>query len=134
MLRAVVDTNVVVSGLLFGGLPYKIIRAALKRQFVWVTSAQLISETERVLSAPKFGLSNDEIQALTSPLFEIAEIVVPVTEVDVIQRCPADNRVLECALDGHCSVIVSGDRRDILSLKAFHGIRILNPRQFLELI
>lgn len=134
MIRAVIDTNVVVSGLLFGGLPYKIIRAAMARKFTYVTSPLLIDEIERVMGYPKFALSKSEAKALTTPLFSLAEIVVPIKTINVIERCPADNRVLECAIEGKCSVIVSGDRRDLLSLKQFHHVAIISARQFLEQI
>ena len=108
----------------------KIIRAALARRFIWVTSPPLMDEVERVLKSKKFGLTNHEIQVLTGPVFSVADVVVPQIHLTVIDRCPADNRVLECAVDGQCSVIVTGDRRDLLSLKAFRGIEILTARQF----
>jgi Arc/MetJ-type ribon-helix-helix transcriptional regulator len=60
MLRAVVDTNITVSGLLFGGVPLKVVRAAIARQFVWVTSAVLIEETERVMRSDKLTYSRDK--------------------------------------------------------------------------
>ncbi|MGK5082537.1 putative toxin-antitoxin system toxin component, PIN family [Bdellovibrionota bacterium FG-1] len=132
MLRAVVDTNITVSGLLFGGLPLKVIHAAIARRFVWVTSPVLMDETERVLRSDKFGLSTDEIKALISPIFGVAEIVIPIHTLDVIERCPADNRVLECAVEGKCSAIVSGDRRDLLSLKTYRHVEIITARQFLD--
>jgi putative PIN family toxin of toxin-antitoxin system len=134
VIRATVDTNITVSGLLFGGLPLKIIRMALNTQFTWVTSAPLMEETERVLSSDKFGLKKVEVASLIGPIFDIAEIVVPKEEIRAITRCPADNRVLECAIEGTCSVIVTGDRRDLISLGGFRGIRIVTARQFLEII
>jgi|SRR3989338_1074222 len=134
MLRAVVDTNITVSGLLFGGVPLAVIRSALARRFAWITSPILMDETERVLRSNKFGLSNHEIQVLTAPIFGIAEIIVPVKTLSVIERCPADNRVLECAVEGKCSVIVSGDRRDLLSLKNYRHVEIVTARQFLSCI
>ena len=72
MIRDVIDTNVTVSGLLFGGLPLKIIHAALARRFEWVISPILISELERVLRSDKFSLSDHEIQVLTTPIFGLA--------------------------------------------------------------
>ena len=54
-LRAVVDTNAIVSGLLFGGVPLKVVHAGLARQFVWVASEPLLDELERVLGYSKFG-------------------------------------------------------------------------------
>ena len=134
MIRATVDTNITVSGLLFGGIPYKIIQAALNRRFVWTLSAELMEEAERVLTAPKFGLTRKEIQILTGPIFDVAEIVVPVQRFNAISRCPGDNRVLECAVAGRCKAIVTGDRRDLLSLGAFHGVQIVSCRQFLEML
>ena len=134
MIRAVIDTNVTVSGLLFGGLPLKIIHAALARRFEWVTSPVLIYELERVLQSKKFSLSEHEIQVLTTPISGIAEIIVPEKTINAITRCPADNRVLECAIEGRCSVIVSGDRRDLLSLKRYHHVEIVTARQFFDRI
>lgn len=132
MIRAVVDTNVTVSGLLFGGIPLKIIHAALARRFTWVTSPVLMNEIERVMRYDKFGLSFHEVQILTAPIFGIADVIVPIETLDAIPRCPADNRVLECAIEGDCSYIVSGDRRDLLSLKNFRHVDILTARQFLD--
>ncbi len=134
MIRAVIDTNITVSGLLFGGLPLKIIHAALARRFEWVTSPVLINELERVLRSEKFALSDHEIQVLTTPIFGVAEIIVPEKTINAITRCPADNRVLECAIEGRCSVIVSGDRRDLLSLKRYHHVEIVTARQFFDRI
>jgi uncharacterized protein len=129
-VRAVIDTNIIVSRLLFGGLPLKILRAVLERGFTYVTSPDLIRELERVLGSTKFGLNQIEIEDLTTPLFELAEIVVPSESVEVITRCPADNRVLECALAGATDVIVTGDKRDLAALGAFKGIPIVSPREF----
>lgn len=134
MIRAVVDTNVTVSGLLFGGLPLKVVRAAMSKSFVCVTSPYLIEEIERVMSSEKFGLTTQEMKNLTQPIFSISEVVIPLNTINAIPRCPADNRVLECAVEGRCNFIVSGDRRDLVSLKKFKNVEIITPRQFLELI
>jgi predicted nucleic acid-binding protein len=85
-----------------------------------------------VLRSEKFALSDHEIQVLTAPLLDIAEIAVPEKTINVITRCPADNRVLECAMEGRCSVIVSGDRRDLLSLKRYQQVEIVTARQFFD--
>lgn len=134
MIRAVVDTNITVSGLLFGGLPLKVIRAAIAREFVWVTSPALMQETQRVLRSDKFGVTPEEIQKLTGVLWETAEIIEPVHRLEVIQRNPPDNRVLECAVEGRCSMIVTGDRRDLLSMQSYRHIEIIKAREFLSRI
>ena len=134
MIRSVVDTNIIVSGLLFGGPPSKVVNAAIDRRFIWVTSPYLIEELERVLGYKKFALSEREVKILLTPLIEISEVIIPTTTVDIIERCPADNRVLECALDGKGSFIVTGDRRDLLSIKKFHHVEIITAKSFLEKI
>jgi putative PIN family toxin of toxin-antitoxin system len=103
VIRAVIDTNILISGLLFGGIPLKIIKAGLDRRFYWVTSPFLLEELERTLNSKKFGLRQDEIKALTAPIYDACNIIVPTTRIAIIKRCPADNRVIECALDGECS-------------------------------
>jgi hypothetical protein len=73
-----------------------------------------MEELERVLGSEKFGLSKEEIRSLVTPIFNIAEIIVPRCNINIITRSPGDNRVLECAIDGDCQCIVTGDRRDLL--------------------
>ena len=91
----------------------------LKRLFIGglghLLSAPLISEIERVIRSKKFGLSGDEAVILTEPFFERSTIVVPTSTINAIPRCPGDNRVLECAVDGGAQYIVTGDRKDLLS-------------------
>src|SRR5262249_33434940 len=107
-----------------------IVRAALEREFVYVVSEPLMNELETVLRSTKFGLTFREISDLTEPLFEVAEVVVPQEEIKVIERCPADNAVLECAVAGACGCIVSGDKRDLVRLGTFRGIAIISPKAF----
>ena len=131
-MRVVIDTNVAVSGLLFGGIPGKIIDLALDRKVIWCSSPDLKSEMDRVLMKPKFGLSEHEYLSLTIPVYDVIEWFNPVTKVDIIKRCPFDNHVLECALESGSKFIVTGDRRDLVSIGLFHGIKILQPKAFLE--
>jgi putative PIN family toxin of toxin-antitoxin system len=130
----VIDTNVAVSGLLFGGLPARVIDLALARRFIWCSSPSLKEEMDRVLSKKKFGLSQAEFYALTTPVYDVIEWHSPAASINVIVRCPADNRVLECALESKSRYIVTGDRRDLVSLKEFSGVAIVQPREFLSLI
>lgn len=134
MIRAVIDTNVVISGLLFGGIPYRVVKAAIGRRFTPVLSAPLIEEIERVMRSKKFGLSEDEAVILTTPFFEKADIVVPTSRINAIPRCPGDNRVLECAVDGKCGYIVTGDRRDLLSMGAYRDVSIISAKEWMSLI
>ena len=131
-MRVVIDTNVAVSGLLFGGLPAQIISLALEKKISWCSSPELKAEMDRVLMKPKFGLSEQEYLGLTISVYDIIEWFNPVAKVDIIKRCPFDNRVLECALESSSKYIITGDRRDLVSLSEFQGIKILQPRTFLN--
>ena len=112
----------------------KVIHAAISRQFIWVTSPALMQETQKVLRSDKFGVTAEEIQKLTRALWEVADIIDPIHTLDFIKRNPPDNRVLECAAEGRCSLIVTGDRRDLLSLGRYRNIDIIKAREFLNRI
>src|SRR3989338_1881937 len=97
MLRVVLDTNVLVSGLLFGGVPHSIIQAALAGRLEWLTSPNLLAELERVLET-KFPHRWETIQDTLEVLRSVATVVNPTEVISAISEDPADNRVLECAV------------------------------------
>jgi putative PIN family toxin of toxin-antitoxin system len=129
-----VDSNIVISGYFFGGIPLKVVNAAVSHQFIWVTSPALIREIQDVMCSEKFGLTLSETQKVMRPLLEVADIIKPQHTLNIIKRCPADNRVLECAVEGECTLIVTGDRRDLLSLESYRHIKIIKARDFLSRI
>ena len=131
-MRVVIDTNVAVSGLLFGGIPGEIIDYALKKNIIWCSSPDLKSEMDRVLMKPKFNLSEQDYLRLTIPVYDAIEWFHPTNKIDVIKRCPFDNRVLECAVESRSKYIITGDRRDLVSIGEFQGIKILQPKAFIE--
>jgi uncharacterized protein len=130
VIRAVLDTNTIVSGLGWGGAPGAVIDAALAGKFDMVTSTVLLDELRRVLTYPKL----EAVIGRTAELIELitlAAIVVEPTETLDIVRDPDDNRLIEAALAGDAEVIVSGDQ-DLLTLQGVGEIRIMTPRDFLE--
>ena len=128
MLWAVLDTNIFISAL-FGGAPEDAYRAALRRRYVLLTSPAILTELARVLRE-KFGLSEPEITAYVRQIGRRAEIVRPAVRLTVA-RDEADNRILECAVEGKADVVVSGDR-DLLRLKEHAGIPVVRPIDFLR--
>jgi uncharacterized protein len=129
-VRIVVDTNVLVSALIFpGGPPEAVYRLTLERRIVLVTSRPLLAELGRVLTAT-FGWDADRSEEAVRQLVRVAEIAEPQQPVVDIQADPADNRVLEAAAEGRVVAIVSGDRH-LLALTSWRGIRIESPAGFL---
>ena len=128
MIRTVIDSNVFLSALLFGGNPRRVIALAERNLIELYTSEILCSEVERVL-AVKFQWSSRRIAAATKYLWSLAQIVVPTQAIDHCADSD-DNRVLECAIEARAGWIVMGDRH-LLSLRPYRGIAILRPQELL---
>lgn len=130
MRRVVADTNIYISGLMFGGLPGMVLDLGLTLVIQLVISPPLLDELQDKLRV-KFNVSVPDAAAIRAKLETIAELIQTTTVLDMVKDDPDDNRVLECAVDGGAGIIVSGDRH-LLSLKQHAGILILNARQFLD--
>ncbi len=126
--RAVLDTNIYISAL-FGGNPEEVYLAALQGRFQLVTSPAILAELARTLRG-KFSMPELDITSYIRQIGRHADVVRPRKRLRVVRDNP-DNRVLECALKGKASVIVSGDRH-LLELREYQGIPILRPAEFLR--
>ena len=131
----VLDTNVIISALLSSqGAPAEIIRRWEVGDFEVVTSSSLITELKRVLTYPQvrkyLHYSDQELTDFLNRFRTVAAVIEPAMSLDVIERDPDDNRVLECAVAGNASYIVSGDDH-LLALEEYQNIVILNPVGFL---
>jgi len=130
-VRVVLDTNTVVSALLFSGISSKLVSLWQKGLITPVLSREILDEYLRVLSYPKFDLSEGEIKELIQEeILPYAEVVKPKRRLRVVQRDPSDNKFVECAVAGKARVIISGDK-ELLSLGRYRQIRIQSPAQFL---
>jgi len=127
-LRAVLDTNVLISAL-FGGPPELVYRAALRGRFKLITSPALLAELARALRK-KFRLPEADITAYVKQIARRSTVVRPAVKLSVVEDEP-DNRVLECAVAGSVDLIVSGDRH-LLRLETYSGIPIVRPTDFVR--
>jgi putative PIN family toxin of toxin-antitoxin system len=130
--RVVIDTNVVLSGLLFGGVPGNFIPLWRSGHIRPLASSEIIDEYLRVLAYPKFELSEEEINYLLCreilPYFEI--VTVKRGRV-IVKEDPSDDMFIRCAVAGKAEIIISGDRH-LLALKSYGKIKILTPSEFLK--
>jgi len=131
--RIVLDTNVLISAMLFGGVPREILNLVLSGKITCSLSQPIIDELLNVLQRPKFGLSLQQAVAIAEELSDLCTIVSPEERVQVIADDPDDNRIVECAMKAKAAFIVSGDAH-LLALGAYKDIRILSPSEFLQLI
>lgn len=128
-MRVLLDTNVLVSAVLFGGLPRRLLDAALQGRFVLVTGVELLDEFEDVL-LDRFGFDRSAARLVRAEMDTIAELAQP-RDLPPVSRDPDDDLVLATADAGAAEVIVTGDK-DLLVLEAHRGVPILTPRQFTE--
>lgn len=136
-MRIVLDTNVLVSGLISpSGAPAQIQAAWRRGDFELVTSAPLLDELAEVLSYPRIrnrlGWTGEELFEFIE-FFRATAIVTSPSESLELARDPDDGRVLEAAQASHADYVVTGDN-DLLDLRTFVGIPILTPAVFLRLI
>lgn len=132
ILRAVVDTNVIVSGLGWPEPPGAILDAALDGQFVLVTSPQLLIELRRVLGYPKLSKIIGGGPQIADLVAATSVVVVP-RRVFAVVSDESDNRVVEAAVEGNADYIVTGDD-DLLVLDCFEGITVVRPAKFLAIL
>jgi len=133
MLKAVLDTNVYISAVLFGGKPEEIRKLSKQGKIEVLISEAIISEIAEVLRR-KFDWESWQISQVIDEIREATTLTVPRQNICLIKDDDADNRVLECALEGNAQYIVSGDKRHLLPLKEYRGIKILSPDEFLRLL
>jgi uncharacterized protein len=131
-IRAVIDTNVIVSAILFGGIPGNLISLWKSGHLNPLASKDIMDEYIKVLAYPKFRLAEKEINyILYSEMLPYFEVVTLKPGPGLIQDDPSDDKFIHCAEAGNAGVIISGDRH-LLNLKTYGKLKILTPSQFLE--
>lgn len=129
----VLDTNVLLSAIIFNGNLATIIDSAIEKRITLATSEELLAEFSGVL-VKKFGRTPQEVAQVETFVRSVASIVRPRQTIQKISSCPADNRVLECAVTAHAEFLVTGDKRHLLPLRKFRGVRIVTPAEFLAVL
>jgi uncharacterized protein len=137
-MRLVLDTNVVASGLLWGGSSAQLLDAAQVGEVELFTSRPLLAELSNILTRSKFtkaiaatGLSCNE---LVLGYMELATLVVPAQIPLTIVTDPSDDHVLACALAARVDLIVSGDKHLHDLGGEYQGIRIVRPAEAVKIL
>lgn len=136
--RAVIDTNVLVSGLISEqGPPRLIVDAWLADRFLLVTSLYQVEELHHVLTYPRIAsrirLEEEELELLLAALLSQAELVSGRLQLCGVTRDPKDDSIVSCAAEGKVDFIVSGDQ-DLLVLEEYESIQFVTPREFVRLL
>ncbi len=130
MLRVVLNTNVLISAILFGGKPRQILEKAISGEIQLCISESVLEELKGVLRRPKFSYSPEAVQVILAELINISDFTNPLKRLHVVSEDPEDDRILECAVEARADYIISGDIH-LLKLGGYRNIKILNPSMFL---
>ncbi|MBX0298058.1 putative toxin-antitoxin system toxin component, PIN family [Haloarcula nitratireducens] len=130
-MKAVLDTNVLISSVLSTGVPHDIVVAGFNDEYQLIVSVPTLTEfRETLLKYPdRFHLDPEEVQTEVETIRYFAEFVDPATDVTVVADDPDDDKFLEAAVAGNVDYVVSGDTH-LLDLESFRGIDIVTPRTF----
>ncbi len=134
-MEAVLDTNLLISGVLWKGIPFQLLRWAENGELVIYTSLEILAEVHRVLHYPKFEKIINTVERSPNDLF--AKLISLCTLIRVTRTVkgvcvdPDDEKFLSCALSANCDVLVSGDKH-LLDIGKYRSVRILTAKAFYQ--
>ncbi len=133
IMRVVLDTNALISALLFKGKLSRIVELWQKGEIIPIISKETFDELRIVLEYPKFSLSRAEIKSLIEheilPFFEVANVS---KHVKGACRDPGDDKFISCAISASAECIVTGDK-DLSDLKKYQSVRIIHASDFIKM-
>ena len=129
-MKIVVDTNVLISGVFFGGYPRQILNEIVEMKVTACATTEIIDEYEEIVQEMIDRKQGHINRHLLTPLVHALEVVEPITHVEMC-RDPDDDKFLGCAKDAKALYSVSGDK-DLLVLEKFEDIEIITAKAFWE--
>ncbi|MBF0359369.1 MAG: putative toxin-antitoxin system toxin component, PIN family [Oligoflexia bacterium] len=132
MLRVVLDSNIYISSIGFGGNPKKVVSLGIKGEFQIVLSEFIISEVTRVC-IKKLKLKSSELDFFFNELLLVADLVTPSTEITTTTN-DGDNIVLATAIDGHADYIVTGDKAHLIPIQKYQTVKIVTLDKFMQFL
>lgn len=138
-IRAVIDTNVLISGL-FGikdSPSAQILSAVRSQKIILVTSPVIVGEIEEVVNRDRIvkhtKMTKGERADFLDKLIERSDVTAGKQLLQLVSRDTKDDKFLACAFEAKADYIITGDE-DLLVLKEYEGIKIVTPREFLKIL
>jgi putative PIN family toxin of toxin-antitoxin system len=131
-VKAVFDTNVLIAAFLTEGICAKLLIRARRRDFDLILCDGILQEVKRVLKKKFVASANETSEAMILLSEAALEILGQTDSITPICRDSDDDLILACARDAAADYVVTGDE-DLLVLKNYEGISIVNPREFEKL-
>lgn len=126
----VYDTNILISGMVWGGVPYDCIKFAMTDSVEGLTCAEIIAEFDEKLTT-KLEYSQYRVSRIVTRLLGFLQMVKITNKLERVTGDPDDDKVIECAVVGGATHIVTGDKRHLLPLQNYQGICIVTASDFL---
>jgi putative PIN family toxin of toxin-antitoxin system len=130
-MKVVLDTNVLVSGIFWGGLPEKVLQKAIEDKIDVYATEEILSEYFRIID--KIGKKDKELCSQWKMLLvQLVKIVEPIKKIKIC-RDPKEDMFLECAISCGAKYLISGDD-DLLSIKEINKTQIITTKEYLNLV
>jgi uncharacterized protein len=132
-MKIVIDSNVFVSSFFWGGHPREVFERVINGFDELYITDEIIKEITSVMSSRKFDVNSIEIEDYTRIIEKYSKNIITKNVPNSISRDKSDDKILQCGLDGNVDYIVTGDK-DLLVLKEYETIKIINPKDYLETV
>lgn len=130
-IKVVLDTNIYLSGIIFGGNSRHILDLLIKKRIIAFISPSILLEISQKLK-DKFHWSTEQIQVTVKTIAKTAIVVNPQEKLNVVKSDKDDNRILEAAIESEADYIITGDKH-LLQIKNYQDIEIVSPVNFLTI-
>ncbi|MCL2720500.1 MAG: putative toxin-antitoxin system toxin component, PIN family [Treponema sp.] len=130
-MRVVLDTNIFFSSFYWAGNPRKVFDRITKGLDELFITDEILNEIVSVMEKKKYKVNKNEINEYIK-IIESYSIKIISKNIPEVSRDIDDNKILQCAVDGNCDFIITGDE-DLLVLREYNNIKIIKPREYLEL-
>lgn len=136
-MRITADTNVLISASFWYGDSEEIMQKVENKEIELILSKEIIEEFTNVLNykeiQEKIKDKNLEMKRAVEKIISISTIIEPKQKFNAVKEDPKDNKIIECAVEANVNYLISQDNH-LLKLKEFKGIKIITPKEFLDLV
>jgi putative PIN family toxin of toxin-antitoxin system len=130
-VKVVLDTNVLVSGILFPGPPHQVLQAWSQARLQLVLTSEILDEYRRVATELQRKYTGVDMSAVLDLVVVGSEFFEPAPLDKAVCSDPDDDKFLACAIAAGADVVISGDRH-LLRVSGYRGVRVMKPRDFVE--
>jgi putative PIN family toxin of toxin-antitoxin system len=132
-MKIVIDSNIFVSSFFWGGHPREVFERVINGLDELYITDEILNEITSVMNSSKFNANINEIKDYTKIIEKYSKKIISKDIPESVSRDKDDDKILQCGLDGNVDIIVTGDK-DLLVLEEYETIRIMKPKEYLEIV